>query len=277
MIFLLTLLYDLALDIPSTQLAGCRYLQPTVRALLFHTAQQLLFSLSHSKFAVLALILAANYRPLAFTSSQLAAASALKAVPYTVLAKQVASELGYSTAGARLTEALESIGTQDEELVPLMYECLYWIRLSMAGISLESVFRLQPINETTIQCLEALNTASLLGRMPVEMLLPYTTTACWINMLMTYRELSENWKVLTQLGQVIMTHKDWCDREKKGLECSLASCGCSAEKVNVISHLSGSELHLAHVGVRGCGMFFAVVSDSMYIISNEPHAYCSHA
>ena len=258
-LFLLTLLYDLVLDVPSTQLAPCRYLQPAVRALLFHSAQQLLFSLSHSSHAVLALVLAANYRPLAFTSSQLAAANALKAVPYTVLAKQVATEIGYSSAGSRLAEALQSFGVQDEELLPLMYECLHWIRLSMSGISLESVFRLQPMDETTFQCLEALNNASLLGRMPVDILLAHTTTARWVNMLMTYKDLSDNWKDLKRLGEAIVSHKEWCDGEKDVLNASLASCGAPRDKRNAISHIAEGELHLAHVGVAGAAMFFAVM------------------
>jgi hypothetical protein len=267
-LFLLTLLYDLALDVPSAQLEPCRYLQPAVRALLFHTGQQLLFSLAHSSHAVLALVLAANYRPLAFTSSQLAAANALKAVPYTVLAKQVATELGYSSAGSRLTEALQSFGTEDEELLPLMYECLHWIRMSMAGISLESIFRLQSLSDTTFQCLEALNNASLLGRLPMELLLPYTTTACWLHELMTYKDLSENWRNLKHLGETIQTHKAWCDRESDVLEASLASMEFPKDKRQAISHLVEGELHLAHVGVSGAAMFFSVMFGA-YAASNQ--------
>ena len=258
-LFLLTLLYDLALDVPSAQLEACKYLQPAVRALLFHTGQQLLFSLAHSSHAVLALVLAAIYRPLAFTSSQLAAANALKAVPYTVLAKQVATELGYSSAGSRLTEALQSFGTQDDELLPLMYECLHWIRLSMAGGSLESIFRLQALDDTAFQCLEALNNASLLGRLPIELLLPYTLTACWLHELMTYKDLCDNWRDLKYLGETIRTHKAWCERESDVLEASLASTECPKDKRHAISHLVEGELHLAHVGVSGAALFFAVM------------------
>ena len=87
-IFLLTLLYDLALDVPAVQLASCRGLQPAVRALLFHTGQQVLFSLARTHWTVLSLVLVAQYRPLAFTSSQPAAAQALKAVPYALLVCQ---------------------------------------------------------------------------------------------------------------------------------------------------------------------------------------------
>lgn len=275
-LFLLTLLYDLALDVPSTKLAPCRHLQPAVRALLFHSAQQVLFSLSHSSHAVLALVLAANYRPLAFTSSQLAAANALKAVPYTVLAKQVAIELGYSSAGTRLTEALQSFGMQDEDLLPLMYECLHWIRLSMSGISLESVFRLQPMNETTFQCLEALNNASLLGRMPVDILLPYTTTACWLHMLMTYKDLSDNWKDIKHLGDTIASHKEWCDQETDVLNASLTSSGAPKDKINAISHLVEGELHLAHVNITGGAMFFAVMFGA-YAASNQKSVQPSQA
>lgn len=253
---------------PSAKLETCRHLQPAVRALLFHTGQQLLFSLSHSTHAVLALVLAANYRPLAFTSSQLAAPNAIKAVPYTVLAKQVAAELGYSSAGTRLTEALQSFGAQDKELLPLMHECLHWIRLSMAGISLESVFRMEPFNETTFQCLEALNNASLLGRMPIDVLLPYTITACWLHMLMTYKDLSENWKDLKHLGETIRSHKAWCDRESDVLVASLASLQCPKNKRDAISYLVEGELHLAHVSVAGAAMFFAVMFGA-YAGSNQ--------
>lgn len=267
-LFLLTLLYDLALDVPSTQLAPCRHLQPAVRALLFHTAQQLLFSLSHSSYAVLALVLAANYMPLVFTSSQLAAANALKAVPYTVLAKQVAIELGYSSAGTRLTEALQSFGMEEEDILPLMYECLHWIRLSMSGISLESVFRLQSMSETTFQCLEALNNASLLGRMPADILLPYTTTACWLHMLMTYKDLSDNWKDIKHLGDTIASHKEWCDRERDVLDASLTSSGAPKDKRNAISYLAEGELHLAHVNITGGALFFAVMFGA-YAASNQ--------
>lgn len=86
-LFLLTLLYDLALDVPSMQLAQCRQLQSVVRALLYHTGQQVLFSLSRTKYTILALELAAQYRPLVFTSSQPAASQALKAVPYALLVR----------------------------------------------------------------------------------------------------------------------------------------------------------------------------------------------
>ena len=204
-------------------------------------------------------MLAANYRPLAFTSSQLAAANALKAVPYTVLAKQIATELGYSSAGSRLAEALQSFGVQDEELLPLLYECLHWIRLSMSGISLESVFRPQSMDETTFQCLEALNNTALLGRMPVDILLAQTTTACWVHMLMTYKDLSDNWQDLKHLGEAIGSHREWCERERDVLDASLASCAASKDKRNAISHIAEGELHLAHVGVAGAAMFFAVM------------------
>lgn len=45
-VFLFTLLIDIALDVPSNLLAPYRYLQPAVRALLYHGGQQLMFSLA---------------------------------------------------------------------------------------------------------------------------------------------------------------------------------------------------------------------------------------
>lgn len=131
-LFLLTLLYDLALDVPSSQLASYRSLQPAVRGLLYHTAQQQMFSLGRTHNTVLGLVLAAQYRPLVFTSSQIAAPSALRAVPSQLLAKQVAQELGYNIAAARLTEALHGFETDVDVLTALMHQCLHWIRLSVA-------------------------------------------------------------------------------------------------------------------------------------------------
>ena len=259
MLFLLILLYDLALDVPSTQLASCRNLQPAVRALLYHTGQQLLFSLSNSRYTVLALVLASSYRPLVFTSSQFAAANALKAVPYTILAKQVATELRYSTAGARLTEALQSTPSDSEDLFALMCECMHWIRLTIAGISLESIFRLQSFEQTTLQCLEALKTALVLGRMPTNILLPYYTTSCWIHMMLNFKDLSEHWRDLEHLRRVVHSHKAFCDQEEETLERSLATSGYQPDQLNAISHLVEGERHLAHTGVVGSALFFAVM------------------
>jgi hypothetical protein len=84
-LFLLTLLYDLALDVPSVELAECRHLQPVVKALSYHTGQQVLFTLTRTKYTILVLELAAQYRPLVLTSSHLAVAQALKVVPYVLM------------------------------------------------------------------------------------------------------------------------------------------------------------------------------------------------
>lgn len=244
MLFLLTLLYDLALDVPSTQLAPCRKLQPAVRAFLSHSGQEFLFSLSSSRYTILGLVLAAQYRPLAFTSSQHAATLALHALPYTILAKQIATEQGYSTAGTRLTHALHASGDDVHDLLPLMYECLHWIRLTMAGTSLDSIFASQSLEDSMFQCLEALDTASLLGQMPAEMLLPYTTMSSSLHMMASFRNLSKNWRDLEHLGQIISSHKAICDEQKEGLERSLAASGCHRDKLNAISHLGEGERHL---------------------------------
>ena len=269
MFFLLNLLYDLAMDVPSApDLKRFRPIRPTIRALLFHTGQQFMFSPCNSKYTVLAMVLASQYRPLAFASSQAAAANALKAAPYTLFAKQVATELRYNTAGSRLKEVLNASGDTSENLFPLMCECLHWIRLSVAGLSLTSVFRLQPMDETTLECLEALENASLLGRMPPEMLLPFYTTSCWIHMLLNFKELSVNWRDLGRLGEIVNTNKQLCEREREALERSLATSNYRPERMNAISRLVEGERHLAHTSVVGSALFFAVMCGA-FAASNQ--------
>lgn len=100
--------------------------------MLYHAGQQLIFSLGRTENTVLGLVLAAQYRPLIFTSSPVAAPSALRAVPSQLLAKQVAQELGYNLAASRLSEALHGFETDPAVLTTLMNQCIHWIRLSVS-------------------------------------------------------------------------------------------------------------------------------------------------
>jgi hypothetical protein len=261
-LFLLTLLYDLALDVPSVHLASCRSLQPAIRALLYHTGQQLLFSLGRTPYTILGLVIAAQYRPLAFTSSQVAAPNALRGIPTQLLAKQAAQELGYDAAAAKLSEALHGFESSTELLTKLMHQCLHWIRLSIAhetfsNQAVDKVFQFRPADPSAFECAEALGTAALLGRMPVEILLPYSTTCGYLHMLTVLSELSEKWKDLNQLGEAINSHKMYTEREQKSVELSLEAQNCAFDRSNAIMHLAQADGHMFHNGVKGCALFFA--------------------
>ncbi|KAK3704703.1 hypothetical protein LTR37_013677 [Vermiconidia calcicola] len=263
-VFLLTLLYDLALDVPSLPLASLKKIQPAVRAFLYHSGQQVLFSLSRDRYTVLALILAAQYRPLALTSSQAAAAPALKAVPYALLAKQIATELGYDTAGPRLSQALHGFDTDKEGLAALMHDCINWIQLSSAHDTIsagpfEKTMQFRPTDQSTFECIDALNTASLLGRMPTEILLPYCSIAGLMHLLVVLNEITDQWHDLGRLGQAIQSHKAYINREAETLEHTLQVQGCPTELFNAISHLAGADRHFFHRGVVGYALFFAVM------------------
>ena len=160
------------------------------------------------------------------------------------LAKQIATELGYHTAGIRLTEALHSSVEQTMELLPLMFECLHWIRLSIAGISPDSIFRSQSFEDSTFQCLEALDTASVLSRLPAEMLLPYVTVSSSLHMIMSLKDLSTNWRDLEHLGRVMVSHEALCNEQKEALERSLAASDCHRDQLNAMSCLGEGDRHL---------------------------------
>ena len=224
----------------------------------------MLFSLSRHRYTILALALAAEYRSSALTSSQPAAAPAVRAVPYALLAKQVAIELGYNTAGARLIEALHGFEISQDFLAGLMHECLHWIHLSVAhdsvsGSTLNEVFQFRPGDGSTFECVEALNTASLLNRLPLELLFAFSSVAGLIQMLVVLTEISENWKDLQRMGEIIKSHKAYCDREEETLERTLEASVSSPELSNAISHLTKAERRLYHTSTVGCALFFAVM------------------
>lgn len=260
-LYLLTLLCDIALDIPSTRLASVRHLQPAVKAMTYHYGQQLLFTLSQNAYTVLALSLTAEYRPLALTSSQTASGHALKAIPYVIMGKYVASELGYQRAGSRLTRALNDFDVDQSEITTLMHECVHWIWLSIAedvqgGPFNEWVRRMDP---TALECLEALHTAMIFNRMPSNMLMPYCSISYWTQMLANLRDMTEHWKDLDHLGEVIQGHKVFCDKEKETLDRLLDQYQDLGELSPIISQLADMERHLSHTVVVGLALFFAVM------------------
>lgn len=261
--FLLTLLYDLALDVPSAELAELRQIQPAVRALLYHDGQKLLFSLARSKHTVLALLLTAQYRPLALTSSQVAGAEALKAIPHVVFAKYVATELGYPKAGSKLLEALHTFSADATELWVLMCQCLQWIRLSISEEAQSGAFIewSQNTDPNMAECLEALRMALLLGRMPVEILLAYSQLSGLAQLLTTLGAMCGQWRDLEKLGAGNTAHQAFCETERQTLEHTLdQQLGHEHSEISsIISHLAEMDRHLWHTTIKGASMFFAVM------------------
>ena len=260
-IFLLTLLYDLALDVPSTRLASYKQSQPAVRALLYHSGQQLIFSLARCRYTVLALALTFQYRPLALTSSQGAAAHALKAVPHIVMAKYVASDLGYSNAAARLKEALQDSSTSESDIKNLIYECLHWIGLNLAEDQLKGPFLQQQFHRdpTVHDCLEALQNAVLLNRMPSEILLAYTLLSTWTQAAANAKELADNWRSLDHLSSVIDNYNTFCTTQTEVLERLSDQQRTSSEMSQAVSQCAEVQRHLSKTLVTGVSLFFAVM------------------
>ena len=263
----------MALDVPSPQLSPYINLQPALRSLLYHWGQQLLFSLPRNKYTVLALVIATEYRPLAFTGSQAAGPSAIKAVPHAILAKHVAFDLGYHTAGSRLAEALQQDAADRDDLTGTMHECLHWIRLglaqeSLAGASMDPGFRFQDMNQTAFECQEALHTTLLMGCMPEDMLISFCNTSKSTQMLASLKDASEHWKELSRLEQIMGAHKELCDREKKELEHSIDTSGCHVDLSNAVLHIAEMERHRAQTSVVGAALFFAVMCGA-YAASNQ--------
>ena len=270
-LYLLTLLYELALDTPSAELSAYQHLQPVVRASLFHYGQQMLFSLPRCKNTVLALIITAEYRPLALTSSQEAGASTIKAVPYTILGKFIAQELGYSTMGARLMESLESPGATIDELTILTRNCIQWIRLSLeqdaiSASSARDFYRIREFDPSTSECLEALRTAAMFNRIPTELLTAYNSVSCYVQCLESLRKIFANWRDLDHLATIITDHSAFCKRSKESVERSLEHFSIDhPEKANAISHCAEMERHLYYTLINGTALFYAVMSAALVV------------
>ena len=277
-LFLLTLLCDIALDVPSVQLAKCRHLQPTLRGLTHDSGQMLQCCMGRSRYTVLAWSLAGQYKPLTLISSQSAGSQALKAIPYVVMAKYTASELGYNRAGARLIKALNDFSTQDDELKTWMFQCLHWIRLNVMEEAISGVITewIRPVDPTELECLEALHTTLLYNRMPQDMLLPYTSISYWIQLAANVKDMTSHWKDLKHLEEAIAGHKAFCDREQSVLNHQLDQLNDRSEEAQIIAQQADMARHATHTHVVGAALFFSVMCGA-FSKTNETTIQQEHA
>ena len=273
-IYLLTLLCDLALDVPAVVLDGYRHLQPAIRALTYHCGQQVMFTLARSRYMVTAFILTAQYRPLALTSSQMAGSHALKALPHIVIARHVATQLGYQTAGSRLSQALTDLSSTPQDLTSLLQQCFCWVRLNIAEDSLPGKVSdwVRDMDPTAYECLEGLHGAARADRIPREMLLAYSSLSYGTQALARLKEISDNWRTIDRLGEVILEHRGFCEREKVWLEGSLGDDSTSW----AVSHIADMERHLTHTTITGAALFFSVMS-GVYASSAKKHIEADQA
>lgn len=262
--YLLALLCGLAIDVPSPKLLPLAHLRPAIQALIYHYGQQLLFTLDCSHETVLALALTAEYRPLAFTSNQASAASALKAVPYIVLGKSIAMELKYQSAGSRLSQALTArpIGDNTVDVNTLIFECLHWARLNMREDPRGGTFDdwVKPIDETALECLSALQVAAESGRLPNEMILPYCLLSCRMQMLESLRSMTKHWRDLCHIEEVMQSHKAGMEKQQHLLVRLFSQQDDLGELSSVISHLMDMENHLSCTLVVGAALFYAIMN-----------------
>lgn len=141
------------------------------------------------------------------------------------MAVQAATDLGYQKSGPRLLEALHD-ASRTAELPRLMNPCLHWIRLCCAQTAITPTFpdhilHLQEMNEDAEKCLEALQTAAMLNLMPADILLAYNCVSSWAKSLASTRESFQQWRDLTQLGEINNTHKAFNAAEEEALRGSL--------------------------------------------------------
>jgi hypothetical protein len=97
----------------------------------------------------------------------------------------------------------------------------------------------------------------MLGRMPVDLSFPYSTTCGTLQMMVVLSEMSESWKDLLALEEKIHSHKEYGERQRDSIEQALEAQQCSAELTNAILHLYQANEHIFHNGVKGCALFFA--------------------
>ena len=140
-----------------------------------------------------------------------------------------------------------------------MNQCLHWIQLSIAHETISTqapdrIFNFQLGDGSIIECSDALNTASLLGRIPVDIIFAYNSVDNVLQMMLTLNETTENWRSLQRLGEIINTHKDSGIREKEALESFLEAQGCQAGLLNAISHLAETERHTFQNHVNGAAL-----------------------
>ncbi|KAK4911883.1 hypothetical protein LTR49_019598 [Elasticomyces elasticus] len=264
-VFLFALLCDLALDVPHASLAHYRHLHTTVSGIARHHGQQLQFLLPRCDHTVQALVLAGEYKPLVFVTSQTVAPHAIKAVTYITSAKQVAFDLGYQDAGTRLREALKATRTSSTaEVDTLMLQALQWIRLTVLHDAQTSMLSKGDKANTTQrsaakECLEALHSASHLNRLPAHLLLAYDSLTCWLQAANNVGAVVSSWRNLGQLSDIVHAHKAFSATQKARMDGLIIQNFPPAEAM-VVLQIAEMRRNILQTYLVGQALFFAIMA-----------------
>ncbi|KAK4893643.1 hypothetical protein LTR27_008112 [Elasticomyces elasticus] len=264
-IFLFALLCDMAFDVPHASLAPYRHIHRTVTSIARHHGQQLQFLLPRCDHTVQALVLAGEYRPLVFVTSQAVAPHAIKAVTYITSAKQVAFDLGYQDAGTRLREALDATRTSSPaDLEVLMIQSLQWIRLTVLHDAQASMLSKGDKANTTQrsaakECLEALHRASHLNRLPTRLLLAYDSLTCWLQAANSVGAVVSSWRNLGQLGDIVHAHQAFSSAQRARMDGLIIQNFPSAEAI-VILQIAEMRRNILQTYLVGQALFFAIMA-----------------
>ncbi|KAK3645683.1 hypothetical protein LTR56_003716 [Elasticomyces elasticus] len=264
-VFLFALLCDMALDVPHASLAPYRHLHSTIGGIARHHGQQLQFLLPRCDHTVQALVLASEYKPLVFVTSQTVAPHAIKAVTYITSAKQVAFDLGYQDAGTRLREALDDTRTSSPaELETLMLQALQWSRLTLLHDAQASMLsKADKANNTqrsaAQDCLEALHRTSHLGRLPTHLLLAYDNLTCWLQTSNSVGAVVSSWRNLGQLGDIVHAHQAFSATQKARMD-SLIIQNFPAAEAMVVLQIAEMRRNILQTYLVGQALFFAIMA-----------------
>ncbi|KAK5721773.1 hypothetical protein LTR15_006365 [Elasticomyces elasticus] len=264
-VFLFALLCDMAFDVPHTSLAPYRHLHSTIGGIARHHGQQLQFLLPLCEYTVQALVLAGEYKPLVFVTSQTVAPHAIKAVTYITSAKQVAFDLGYQEAGSRLREALDDTRTSSPaDLEVLMLQALQWIRLTLLHDAQASMLsKADKANNTqrcaAQDCLDALHRASHLGRLPTHLLLAYDNLTCWLQAANSVGAVVSSWRNLGQLGDIVRAHQAFSVTQRARMDGLIIQNFPSAEAI-VVLQIAEMRRNILQTYLVGQALFFAIMA-----------------
>ncbi|KAK5737218.1 hypothetical protein LTR17_006828 [Elasticomyces elasticus] len=264
-VFLFVLLCEMAFDVPHASLAPYRHVHPTITSIARHHGQQLQFLLPRCDYTVQALVLAGEYKPLVFVTSQTIAPHAIKAVTYITSAKQVAFDLGYQDAGNRLREALDEIRTSSTaSLEVLMIQALQWIRLTVLHDAQASMLsKADKANNTqrsaAKECLEALHRASHLNRLPTRLLLAYDSLTCWLQAANNVGAVVTSWRNLGQLGKIVHAHQAFSATQKARMDGLIIQNFPSAEAI-VVLQIAEMRRNILQTYLVGQALFFAIMA-----------------
>ncbi|KAK3115619.1 hypothetical protein LTR53_004826, partial [Teratosphaeriaceae sp. CCFEE 6253] len=267
-LFLFALLCDLALDVPTARLAPYRHLQPAVGEAARYHGQQVQFLLPRCDYTVQGLILAAEYRYQLFAYSQAAAPHAIKAVPYITSARQVASDLGYPEAGARLIEAMDTATTSSPELEIVITQAMCWVQLTLAheqqtGMLGSPPTHNSPQSTTFSICLRALHQASTLSLLPPTALLPHALLATWAAASATVTAVRTHWRSLPSLAAHISTHAASHAAQSAHLSTALPRCLVDPAMALASLTIAENTRHSLHTYITGQALFFAIMAGAL--------------